>query len=110
MTHEQEEKAEAPFFKTGKHPTKREMAKKMTNKALGDGFLKSKLAKGIPQERKDYYKKHWSPTESKTYTHIRCGKCNRFGHHHDQCTTKQKYPKYIGGEGDDDMVISRKFM
>lgn len=23
--------------------------------------------------------------ESKTYTHSRCGKCNRFGHTHDKC-------------------------
>lgn len=33
---------------------------------------------------------------SKTYTHIRCGKCNRFGHHHDKCTTSKK-KKYNGG-------------
>jgi hypothetical protein len=29
MTHEQEEKAEIPFFKSGKHPTKKQMAGKM---------------------------------------------------------------------------------
>ena len=53
MTHAQEEKAEEPFFKTGKHPSKKEMAKKMM--------------------------------ESKSYTHTRCGKCNRFGHSHEKC-------------------------
>ena len=27
-----------------------------------------------------------SKMESKSYTHSRCGKCNRFGHTHDKCT------------------------
>ena len=29
-----------------------------------------------------------SVVESKTYTHTRCGKCNRFGHHHSECKSK----------------------
>lgn len=35
--------------------------------------------------------------ESKTYTHSRCGKCNRFGHTHDKCatTTRRTIPKSV---------------
>jgi hypothetical protein len=44
------------------------------------------------QVRKEMAKK----MESKTYTHSRCGKCNRFGHTHDKCSTvngKRTTPK-----------------
>lgn len=33
--------------------------KKMSNKALGTGFLKSKFAKDIPDDRKKAYAKEW---------------------------------------------------
>ena len=35
---------------------------------------------------------------SKMYSNHRCGKCNRFGHHHDKCTKDQlaaKLDKFI---------------
>lgn len=31
-----------------------------------------------------------SEMSSKMYSNHRCGKCNRFGHHHDKCTKLEK--------------------
>ena len=51
----------------------------------------------VPSMTGQKYKVH-APTkkemakkmESKSYTHSRCGKCNRFGHTHDKCATGKK--------------------
>ena len=42
---------------------------------------------GLPSEghKKAKAKEMAKKMESKTYTHVRCGKCNRFGHSHDKC-------------------------
>jgi hypothetical protein len=32
---------------------------------------------------------------SKMYTTSRCGKCNRFGHSHEKCTTKSNLEKTL---------------
>lgn len=52
---------------------------------------------------KDKKKQVASKMESKTYSHLRCGKCNRFGHGHDKCTT-DKY----GTKRNSDMLNSSK--
>ena len=54
---------------------------------------KKEIAKKMPKQ--DYAKiidkqmgspmKQLDKLMSKTFTHVRCGKCNRFGHHHDKC-------------------------
>lgn len=58
----------------------------------------SYYSNGLPSEgwKKTKAKEMAKKMESKTYTHVRCGKCNRFGHSHEKCTTvngKKTTPK-----------------